>query len=61
MRDPQRIERVLADLRIHWHLHSELRLGQLVSNLARDSDVFYVEDDVLERRLRAAVEAKTNT
>ena len=50
MRDPQRIERVLRKLERFWRKHPDLRLGQLVSVLSA-SDVFQVEDDVLEQAL----------
>jgi uncharacterized protein YihD (DUF1040 family) len=61
MRDPERIPEVLEVLRVAWESHPDLRLGQLLWNL-RDINphlsytvnMFYnMEDDVLEKRLRA--------
>jgi uncharacterized protein YihD (DUF1040 family) len=65
MRDPQRIDRILAKLRGYWHAHPDLRLGQIVANLAnqesQDKSVlgfasikirpYFLEDDDLEAQL----------
>lgn len=55
MRDPERIERMLTEIRRIWKLHPDMRLGQLMYNLyatyaGRKAmpncfDYFYVEDD----------------
>ena len=65
MRDPARIERILATLRRVWELEPDLRLGQLVVIATRPQmpcpEVFRVEDDVLlnglleYERLRARI------
>ena len=59
MRDPARIDRILAILGDYWRRHPDLRLGQIVVNATPRgepcSSVFYVEDDVIEAELRAAV------
>ena len=52
-RDPHRIDTIINSLRAAWHRNPELRLGQLVSNLAvgvipgSGGDPFYIEDEVL--------------
>lgn len=56
MRDPKRIPRVLKTLGEAWKKCPELRLGQLLVNLATISqisgpDIFYVEDENLEQVL----------
>ena len=55
MRDPARIERVLATLRRVWEQNPDLRLGQLVVIATKPDEpcpeVFHVEDDVLLRGL----------
>lgn len=53
MRDPARIDRILGKLRAYWMTHPDLRLGQLVVNMASSggADTFYVEDEPLEREL----------
>ena len=60
MRDPARIDRVLALLRAYWKRYPDLRLGQIVVNAATGTwagiDPFYMEDDALERRLAEAQE-----
>ena len=32
-RDPVRIDRIINLLRVYWHAHPDLRLGQIVVNL----------------------------
>lgn len=39
---------LLIDL---WSRFPDLRLGQLMTALAENMDVFYIEDDVVEKRL----------
>lgn len=56
-RDPKRISRVLELLKAHWSQNTDLRLGQLVANLA-EGDPFYIEDDELEKRLRKALKGR---
>lgn len=55
MRDPARIAPMLEALRRAWEKCPDLRLGQIVSNAARQHpawpDVFSVEDDVILRGL----------
>jgi uncharacterized protein YihD (DUF1040 family) len=46
---------LLAALRDYWKSHPDLRLGQILCNVARETgaDPFHLEDDVfLERLLR---------
>lgn len=52
MRDPKRIPKLLAAIQAYWEKNPDLRLGQLVRNLAGDEDVFYVEDSKLWTGLR---------
>jgi uncharacterized protein YihD (DUF1040 family) len=64
MRDPDRIDRVIELLRQAWHRHPDWRLNQLLINACdvpyhcdkpNESGlglVYYIEDDVMERRLR---------
>ena len=57
MRDPARIERILELIGEAWRQNPDLRLGQLVVNAAPIAEplpgLFYLEDSVLEDRLRA--------
>jgi hypothetical protein len=49
MRDPARIEIVLASIHDLWVQHPDMRMGQLISNLCGSRDPFYVEDgDMVE-------------
>lgn len=49
MRNPQRIKEILKELEIFWYNNSNLRLGQIISNLSyelsEDNDPFFIEDD----------------
>lgn len=60
--DPARIHLVLDKLRKVWEQNPDLRLAQLVVNAAGTSqpcpDIFFLEDDVLQRDL-AAFDAMT--
>lgn len=50
MRDPARIDRMLARLRAYWTANPDLRLAQIVVNAIGTlaPQVFYAEDDVVE-------------
>lgn len=47
MRDPKRIDPILAKVRKAWVRHPDMRLGQLVMLLAGDADLWEIEDDQL--------------
>lgn len=56
MRDPARIDKILAAVRAAWIKQPDTRLGQLLDNLTYQPgggkiDVFYIEDDNLLERL----------
>lgn len=54
MRDPQRIDKVLAKVREVWKTYPDLRLLQLLINtLPAGNDGFYIEDDELLKRIDA--------
>jgi len=63
-RDPKRINGVIELLKEAWYLFPDERLTQLVINAANvPSDgglgsVFYLEDDVMEQRLRNMIAAR---
>lgn len=57
MRDPNRIDGILATLAESWKANPDMRLGQLITIGTRhghgvDAGTFYIEDDKLERGLR---------
>ncbi len=68
MRDPERIDRILSLIKAHWMCQPDTRLGQLVSNLnvkvrlskslPLTDDVFDLEDDDLEAKLREILGGK---
>lgn len=52
MRDPDRIESILAIIKFYWEQNPDLRLMQLLFNAAKlqnpnRNDFFYLEDDML--------------
>jgi hypothetical protein len=54
MRDPERIDRILAKLGKAWHAAPDLRLGQLIYNLTFGGnalDPYYTEDGPIEKAL----------
>lgn len=51
MRDPARIDRILAKLGRYWRANPDLRLGQLISNLYGGTRQFVAEDPVGEEAL----------
>ena len=64
MRDPERIDRMVEVLRQAWHRHPDWRLNQLIINTcnvpyeANLGSVYYVEDDTMEKKLKATANAK---
>ena len=51
MRDPNRIPNVLHDVQRVWEAFPDLRLGQLLLNVAEDPALYYMEDEELVHRL----------
>ena len=51
MRDPRRIKKVLAALRVVWEENPDMRLGQLICNAVREDMLYYIEDDTLVKVL----------
>ena len=59
MRDPNRIDKMVEQLRTLWKKNPDMRLGQLIINLNHikyGADVFYVEDENMETRLKEVLE-----
>lgn len=54
-RPSSRILRISRKLKMLWSLRSEERLCQLIVNLSRINDPFYVEDDEMESRIDNAI------
>lgn len=53
MRDYRRINQILSRIRVLWHNSPDWRLMQLLTNvIGHGGDHYYIEDDVLEKRLR---------
>lgn len=51
MRDPNRIPNVLHDVQRVWEAFPDMRLGQLLLNVAADPALYYMEDEELVHRL----------
>lgn len=58
IRDPARIDYILEKLRIYWEANPDLRLGQIISNIAsrKACDPFYIEDSILIHMLESDIE-----
>ena len=59
-RDSSRIPRILKKILTYWEKsgHTDLRLCQIIINLTntkRNSDIYYIEDDVIEKYLDEAL------
>ena len=50
-RDPARIDRILEKVGKVWKELPDFRFGQFVVNFYGEKDIFYVEDEELEKRL----------
>lgn len=54
MRNPKRINRISKLIGKIWRKNPNLRLGQLILNcFGKNEEVYYVEDDVIEDRLKS--------
>lgn len=51
MRDPNRIDDILERLKDIWKTYPDLRLGQLILNVANDPLLYYLEDDELLNKM----------
>ncbi len=52
MRNKKRIKRILKLIEKIWEKAPDLRLYQLLGNCFPPGDHYYVEDDILERKLK---------
>lgn len=51
-RDPSRIDPIIEQLRALWKTHPDMRLGQLIENVAgANEDIFNIEDDDMRERM----------
>ena len=53
MRDKERIWPILTELAAIWNRYPDLRLGQLIGNVAEGTALYYAEDDDLIAQLKA--------
>lgn len=52
MRDPARIPKIIGMLQRAWEDSPDMRLGQLIINVAGKTDVYNVEDEVMQDDLK---------
>ena len=52
MRDKYRIDAILNQVQEIWKNYPDLRLGQLLLNVARDPELYYIEDEELIKKLK---------
>lgn len=51
MRGPNRIDDILERLKDIWKAYPDLRLGQLIMNVANDPILYYLEDEELLKKM----------
>lgn len=52
MRDVNRIDVILSEIKNIWEKYPDLRLGQLICNVVRDPALYYIEDKKLVEKLK---------
>lgn len=52
MRDKERIDVILNQIQEIWERFPDLRLGQLIGNVAEGPYLYYIEDDQLVEQLK---------
>ena len=52
MRNPKRIDKIVKLIKKIWKKNPDLRLTQLISNCFDINDLYYIEDDILENKLK---------
>lgn len=52
MRNPNRIDRILNEIRTIWKQYPDLRLGQLILNVIENPALYYIEDEELVELLK---------
>lgn len=52
MRDVNRIDVILSEIKNIWEKYPDLRLGQLICNVVRDPALYYIEDEKLVEALK---------
>lgn len=52
MRDVNRIDVILSEIKDIWKKYPDLRLGQLICNVVRDPTLYYIEDKELVEELK---------
>jgi len=51
MKDPNRIKNILEKLKEIWERYPDLRFGQLIMNLFKDYELFFMEDEELLKEI----------
>lgn len=52
MRDANRIDVILNEIKDIWKKYPDLRLGQLICNVVCDPPLYYMEDEKLVKELK---------
>lgn len=60
MRNKNRIEPTLNEIRAIWMDNPDMRLGQLLCNVFRDPALYYVEDEDLIKALKTYYQYVSN-
>jgi len=60
MRDKNRIDYILAEINKIWSKYPDLRLGQLLLNVAREPLLYYMEDENIVEALKEFYKVNDN-
>lgn len=61
MRDVNRIEPMLEELKCVWEQYPDLRLGQLICDIVPEDKLYYIEDNLMIKQIRLWKQTNVNS
>ena len=61
MRDVNRIEPMLEELKCVWEQYPDLRLGQLICDIVPEDKPYYIEDNLMIKQIRLWKQTNVNS
>ena len=61
MRDINRIEPMLDELKCVWEQYPDLRLGQLICDIVPEDKLYYIEDNLMMKQIRLWKQTNVNS
>ncbi|MBQ1734735.1 MAG: hypothetical protein II038_07630 [Lachnospiraceae bacterium] len=61
MRDINRIEPMLEELKCVWEQYPDLRLGQLICDIVPEDKLYYIEDNLMMKQIRLWKQTNVNS